>query len=153
MTPGGPWSHWWGPGDTQNAKRTTLNFTRTPESHFFGTSDARSSHKSELREMHPRGVTKPLHFFTSNPCFGTKCLGGACTLSRTPWAARPNSWAPPRPLPSAGGEGGRGEGGGGGEGAGEGAGRGESDTGPHPLRLPKDRPPHMNVWRPKFMVP
>ena len=53
----------------------------------------------------------------------------------------PRSWAP-WSYP------GGGEGRGGREGGGEGAGRGESDTGPHPLRLPKDRPPHMNVWRP-----
>ena len=133
------------PRGTQNAKRSTTNFARTPERHFFGTSDARSSQKSELPEMHPEGVTKPLHFFTSTPPFCTKWLGGACTLSRTPWAARPTpGHRPPSPLPGGGGrrEGGRGEG----EGAG--AGRGESDAGPHPLRLPKDRPPHMNVWRP-----
>ena len=49
--------------------------------------------------MHPGGDTEPLHFFTSDTGFGTKCLGGPCTLSRTPWACRPTPWEPPPPPP------------------------------------------------------
>ena len=92
--------------------------------------------------MHPGGDTEPLHFFTSDTGFGQnshQMPGRALHAKPHSLGVPPHSLgtalSPPRQR-----EGGRG---------GEGAGRGESDTGPHPLRLPKARPPPLTQWRPK----